>query len=109
RAEVDSAISRAKTWLTAAEAKTQEDRAARLWALKQLDAAPEEVDAARANVLAAQRDDGGWAQLDEMESDAYATGQTLVVLHAVGCAADEPAFRRGIEFLLETQQPDGSW
>jgi N-acyl-D-amino-acid deacylase len=51
----------------------------------------------------------GWAQLDEMHSDAYATGQTLFVLQATGHDPAEAAYQRGVRFLLETQRPDGSW
>jgi N-acyl-D-amino-acid deacylase len=44
-----------------------------------------------------------------MPSDAYATGQALWVLFTVGRAPDEAECRRAIEFLLSTQQADGSW
>src|SRR5262249_50659899 len=57
-----------------------------------------------------QRDDGGWAQLPRMSSDAYATGETLHVLHtAAGIPTGHPAYQRGLRFLLKTQEPDGSW
>ena len=57
-----------------------------------------------------QRPDGGWAQLPTLESDAYATGQALVALReAGGLAVSSPAYRRGVQFLLNTQREDGSW
>jgi hypothetical protein len=60
--------------------------------------------------LEAQRLDGGWAQIQTRESDAYATGETLVDLSQAGRGSpSDAAFRRGISFLLKTQQPDGSW
>ena len=37
-------------------------------------------------LLAGQRADGGWAQTSELASDAYATGETLYVLHELGVA-----------------------
>jgi hypothetical protein len=42
--------------------------------------------------------------------DAYATGQTLYSL-SVGNAASprEPAFQKGVNYLLSTQYADGSW
>jgi len=77
RAAVEAAVAKAKAWLATAAVKGQEDKAARLWGLHVLNAKPDELRQARTTVLKAQRADGGWAQLDEMDSDAYATGQTL--------------------------------
>jgi mono/diheme cytochrome c family protein len=63
-----------------------------------------------AEVLSAQLADGGWAPLPRLGSDAWATGLTLFVLHEVGgVAAGDPRYRRGADFLLRTQFPDGSW
>ena len=57
-----------------------------------------------------QRADGGWAQLPMLASDAYTTGQALVALGQAGAmAASDLAYKRGIEFLLNTQREDGSW
>jgi len=44
-----------------------------------------------------------------LKSDAFATGQTLYVLSLAGYTADHPAIKRGIDFLVATQTPDGSW
>ena len=61
-------------------------------------------------LLAQQRPDGGWGQLPSLQSDAYATGQSLVALkEAGGLSATDPAYKRGIAFLLKTQLEDGSW
>jgi hypothetical protein len=60
--------------------------------------------------LKSQRADGGWSQLDKMDSDAYATGSVLTTLHqAGGVPVHEPAYKRGVRFLLDSQKPDGSW
>lgn len=61
-----------------------------------------------------QRDDGGWAQMPDMESDAYATGQALLMLNQIGMGTtksihDDEFYRNGIDFLLRTQHADGSW
>jgi N-acyl-D-amino-acid deacylase len=109
RDQVDSARAKAKAWLSAAPARGQEDKASRLWGVYLLGGTPEELGSARECVLKCQRSDGGWAQLDEMESDAYATGQTLFVLQATGYSTAEPAFQHGIRFLLKSQRADGSW
>jgi squalene cyclase len=61
-------------------------------------------------LLALQRSDGGWGQLSSLESDAYATGQALVALReSRAVALTNPAYRRGIQFLLNSQLEDGSW
>ena len=53
-------------------------------------------------LLGAQRTDGGWAQLATLESDSYATGQSLYALHVTGAlAATDNRFRNGVRFLLE--------
>ncbi len=44
-----------------------------------------------------------------MDSDAYATGQTLYVLQATGTAPQDPVYQRGMAFLIKTQRPDGNW
>jgi len=61
-------------------------------------------------ILKRQRADGGWAQRDELNSDAYATGMTLSVLAESGVLTpSSSAFKNGVKFLLSTQAPDGSW
>jgi hypothetical protein len=61
-------------------------------------------------LLALQRADGGWSQtVPELKSDAYATGQTLYVLSLAGYTAERPEIKRAIDFLVATQQPDGTW
>jgi hypothetical protein len=74
----------------------------------------EQLRAALDELLSLQRADGGWRQTADMESDAYATGQTLYVLSLAGYTAQwpeiqRPEIKRGIEFLVATQKPDGSW
>jgi ankyrin repeat protein len=63
-----------------------------------------------AELKAAQRVDGGWSSLEGRSSDAYSTGQVLMALHeAGGTAITDPAWQRGIAYLLSTQAPDGTW
>ena len=61
-------------------------------------------------LLKKQRQDGGWAQLEDGSSDAYASGQVIAALLGTGAVrpADE-SIRRGIGYLLRTQKEDGSW
>jgi predicted ATPase len=44
------------------------------------------------------------------ESDAYATGQSLVALREARILrSDAPEYSKAIAFLMRTQEPDGSW
>ena len=60
-------------------------------------------------LMALQRPDGGWSQTPYLVSDAYATGQALYTLRALGVPAGDPVLQRGAAFLLRTQHDDGSW
>jgi squalene cyclase len=61
-------------------------------------------------LLAKQRADGGFAQRDGLGSDAYATGMTLWTLANAGVVQpNQDVYRKGVEFLLKSQAPDGSW
>ena len=45
-----------------------------------------------------------------MKSDAYATGQALTALNKCGLLkSGSPQFKKGIQWLLKNQKPDGSW
>ena len=104
-----TAMSRAATWLRGATAANTEDATFRLLGLTWARAPAGERRAAADALLAAQRPDGGWAQLEYRASDAYATGQVLVALHEAGLSPQSPAYQRGARFLLDTQLTDGSW
>jgi N-acyl-D-aspartate/D-glutamate deacylase len=109
RARVEAVIAKAKSWIAAAPVKLQEDRNHRLWGLRSLGGDESAAGKARAEVLGCQHDDGGWSARDDLPSDAYATGQTLVRLHHDGVAIADPAYQRGVRFLLGARQSDGSW
>jgi squalene cyclase len=103
-------IARAKAWLIQGRPRTTDDKAFRLFGLHWTQAGAEERKRAAEQLLAGQRADGSWAQQDNMPGDAYATGLVLVALHrAGGLAVTDPAYRRGVAYLLKTQRPDGSW
>jgi hypothetical protein len=107
---VEDRIRHARAWLTTSRPVDTEDRVFRLWGLKYADAAPAAIESGAKDLLAAQRSDGGWGQTEKLASDAYATGSALVALHQAGrLATVDPAYRRGVAFLLRTQEADGTW
>jgi ankyrin repeat protein len=107
KAEFDDRIARAAAWLQRAEPRTTEDRTMQIlgivWA--GVDAPPDRVQ----QLVSKQRADGGWGQTDHLAPDAYATGEALWALHAAGMTPADPIYRRGVDFLLRTQQEDGTW
>jgi N-acyl-D-amino-acid deacylase len=110
-AKEEAHVKRAKTWLANPRFRVQEDRAFRLYAASTLlaDEDGEAPASSIAIVTATQHADGGWSSRDDMPSDAYATGQSLYALNYAGMKTNDPVFRRGIAYLMETRQPDGSW
>ena len=80
----------------------------RLLGLAWAGAEPQAARVAARQLIATQRADGGWAQLDTLPSDAYATGQALYALHVAG-GLSEHALNNGVRFLLDIQLADGSW
>jgi hypothetical protein len=102
-------VARAVDWLRAAKPGTTEDHAMQLLGLAWGQARPHDIRKSTASLLALQRQDGGWAQLPMLETDAYATGQALVALQTAGYAVSSQPYQRAVAFLLRTQFPDGSW
>ena len=108
--ESSTRLAKARAWLLATPAQTAEDRAMRLLGLKWAGVNEAQRKQAMDDLRAEQRADGGWAQLPPLQSDAYATGQALYALHEGGALpVTDPLYRRGIEFLLRTQEEDGTW
>lgn len=113
---IEARKERARAWLMNTPPRDQEDRVFRLLALAEVQAPSEPLQQAVQDLREAQREDGGWAQLDAGEpveatrSDAYATGSALVALHlAGGVPTKDAVYQRGAAYLVRTQQPDGSW
>ncbi|MEM1297152.1 MAG: hypothetical protein AAGH89_17435 [Verrucomicrobiota bacterium] len=97
----------ALNWLVKTEPEETEDAVFRLRTLHLLGA---ETTPAAAHLLRLQRADGGWGQLPDLPTEAYSTGSTLVALRESGTLeTNSEEFRRGIQFLLDSQRPDGTW
>ncbi len=108
--ELNSRIERALAWLRSATPVTTDDKVFRLFGLHLSEADTPVIRDGVALLRREQHADGGWAQLAGLNSDAYATGMVLIALHEAGkVRTDDPAYQRGVKYLLETQEPDGSW
>jgi len=101
-------IARAKAYLAGVTATTTEDRVYQLLGLHW--AGTGELGPLAAKLVETQRDDGGFAQLSGLRSDAYATAQAIVALReATAMPASDPVIQRAVKFLLSHQDKDGSW
>jgi hypothetical protein len=110
RTDYEQSIRRAAGWLRGAQPRTTEDRAFQLLGLTWAGAARDSMKKASYALLSEQRPDGGWAQLPTLTSDAYATGQALAALKESGSlAVTDAAYRRGVQYLVNSQLEDGSW
>ena len=105
--EFEQRIQRAAAWVEKAEPLTTEDRTMQILGLVW---AGHTAPAGRVKELVGkQRTDGGWGQTDYHQSDAFATGEALWALHESGMTSSDPVYRRGVDFILRTQQEDGTW
>lgn len=60
-------------------------------------------------IFALQNEDGGWSFLQPGPTSPLATGQILYALAESGVPADSRAIVRARQYLIDTQQDDGSW
>jgi hypothetical protein len=106
-----AALAKATAWLGAAKPSgLHQDKALKVLLGVRSGKPREALQTTIDELLALQRADGGWSQtVPGWKSDAFATGQTLYVLSLAGFTAERPEVKRGIDFLVATQKPDGSW
>jgi len=109
KAEFEERIQRAAAWLKAADPRTTEDRNMQLLGLRWAGFDRGLLDDLLRKLVALQRPSGGWAQTSNLAPDAYATATTLYTMPEMGIPVTDPVYRRGAEYLLRTQLPDGSW
>jgi hypothetical protein len=60
-------------------------------------------------LLALQKDDGGWSQETKLPADSLGTGQALVALSTTSLTASAPAIAKALAYLVRSQKADGSW
>jgi ankyrin repeat protein len=108
--EMQLRIERARQWLASATPITAEDRNMQILGLHWAGADARKLTPLVKVVLAKQQPQGGWSQREGQKADSYATGQSLFMLAvAGGVSPADPAYQRGLKFLLSTQAADGSW
>lgn len=107
---LDRRIDRARKWLLAADPKDNSEHVFRLIGLAWSGGDKSQIQAQTISLVKQQHDDGGWSELPELASDAYATAMTLYALReGGGIATTDPVYTQGVEYLLRTQLNDGSW
>jgi squalene-hopene/tetraprenyl-beta-curcumene cyclase len=122
---IQDGIRRLRAWLVKGmDAQTPLDRAVLLWASAKLTGllTPAQQSAIAAEILARQREDGGfsmsslvgsWKRKDDspfdVESDGYATGLIAFALEQCNMPESRPALKRALTWLSANQAKDGRW
>ena len=98
-------------WLKSTIPTDTEDRVYRLRALQLLEPDGEAFLQQVESLLATRNEwDGGWPQMEDRRSDAYATGTVLAALWDTRAVSTKhEAFRAGVRYILETQERSGGW
>jgi hypothetical protein len=97
-------------WLRAASPDDElQPIALRLILWRRLGRPPAEWELLAQQLHKAQNDDGGWGQVKDAKSDAFATGQALYALAEAGARSDDVAVRKSQLFLAKIQGQDGAW
>jgi hypothetical protein len=109
RREVTASTARALGFLRGAQPASTQDEAFKLLGLVWSRVPTPEITTQAQRLTALQREDGGWAQLVTMRTDAYATGEALYALQASGMRGADDVYRKGVSYLLRTQLADGTW
>jgi hypothetical protein len=108
--DLNAKVALAQAYLRSAKSWFGDDYAYRLLGLFWTGAKDEQIKAAARELVAQQRTDGGWAQTPYMSSDAYETGLSLSALAMSDRGSvDRAAYRRGVAYLMRTEEADGSW
>jgi len=107
---VDSFTRRTRNWLLTHSPSTHQELVFQLLGLYWCDAAQADVRPVTEKLKGLQHPDGSWSELPTLPGDAYATGESLYALYESGSLRpDDPAYQRGVDFLLRTRSADGAW
>jgi hypothetical protein len=110
KAEYDESVRRAVRWLEGAQPQSTEDHVFKIFGLLWGGGSAAAIRDTGKKLMDLQRQDGGWAQIEALPPDAYATGQALFALsESKALAPGSAAHQRGIRYLQRTQLEDGSW
>jgi ankyrin repeat protein len=110
REEFAACVERGRRWLWEVKVQTNEEAVFQLLGLHWAGEPAERLADLAKWLLQKQKRDGGWSQLPTLESDAYATGEVLYTLaQTVKDPVTDPAWQRGLRFLLARQEDDGTW
>jgi hypothetical protein len=101
---------RAAAWLASTPpADTTQSAALRLLVDVRAARPAQQLQGAIERLLGRQNPDGGFGQVKDLQSDAYATGQSLYALRLAGVASDRAEIRKAVAFLTANQREDGAW
>jgi len=110
KSDIRDARDRAAEWLTkAAPTDTTQAAVLRLLVHVRSGEPAKNIERDIDGLLARQNSDGGWGQVKDRPSDGYATGQVLFMLNLAGVKPDRKEVRSAVDFLVRTQNADGSW
>jgi hypothetical protein len=110
KAKVDSLVARTKHWLETQKPDQQQELVFQLLGMQWCGSSADMKLKIARKLFLMQHGDGGWSQLQTMESDAYATGQTLYALYESGmCKPSDDIYQKGIDYLLKSQDQTGAW
>lgn len=110
RHEFAARVDQARKWLRQAKPRDTDDFAMRLSGLAWSGGSRQDLLQAAKALIALQHSDGGWSGNRYGKSDAFATGEALTALAESGVlSVRDSSYRRGVDYLLSTQYPDGSW
>ena len=110
KSEIRDSREKAAAWLVKTKpTETTQALGVRLFADARAGKSAKELQLTIDRLLALQNKDGGWGQVKDDASDAYATGQALYFLRLAGVKPDRSEVERGVSYLVTTQKEDGSW